>query len=79
MKGMITMRINGEFVDISTGDYMIYQQLKRIADSLEKVASSLEKPEPEPEPVLTFDEIMERYSRVYNELMNECFNKEETK
>lgn len=58
---------------------MIYQQLKRIADSLEKVASSLEKPEPEPEPVLTFDEIMERYSKVYNELMNECFNKEETK
>lgn len=73
------MRINGEFVDISTGDYMIYQQLKRIADSLEKVASLLEKPEPEPEPVLTFDEIMERYSKVYNELMNECFNKEETK
>lgn len=79
MKGMITMRINGEFVDISTGDYMIYQQLKRIADGLEKVASSLEKPEPEPEPVLTFDEIMERYSKVYDELMNECFNKEETK
>lgn len=73
------MRINGEFVDISTGDYMIYQQLKRIADSLEKVASSLEKSEPKPEPVLTFDEIMDRYSKTYDELMNECFNKEETK
>lgn len=79
MKGMIMTRIDGEFVDISTGDYLIYQQLKRIADDLEEIASLLKKPEPEPEAVLTFDEIMERYSRVYNELMNECINKEETK
>lgn len=80
------MRINGEFVEISTGDYLIYQQLKRIADSLERMASSYEKPEPwkldekVSEPILAFDEIMDRYSRVYNELMHERFNdKEENK